>query len=387
VDRLADASISDLPTQLDRTAKFLLGRIVNSVDVPPAGWSFQDPGETYPVAFDKPTERMMALTECQRLMQSGFGHLFVTMSSGISVGGGGRLTYIDRLSWQSRPVAGQFDNTMHGLSVVYSRDTLINKSKVTYNAREVGGAAVVLHEITSEIEIAPGETLTITGEYTDPADRTRKVGGTDFEPMVAGTDYKVWSDAAHTFDITAYVSVAVAAGDEPGGSQVTYTVTSFWFSTGFISILQIRGKPIFTDEGATANYDDGDSVRRYGARPFDFTLAYAAQHEKALSAARHVVLSRRSSQPTARELFFHADDSDALMVHALAREPGDLIEIKEAVTLGTAYTRAYIHRKRLEIREGLRVDCTWGLAPQNAEGGYWILGESILGANTVLAWG
>jgi hypothetical protein len=390
MDRLAESEVTDLPTQENKTAKGLLVRIVNEVQLPPAGWSFADPGEVYAVAFDKPSNHNMALTEVQRLMQNGFGHVWVGMTSGVTAGGGGHLNYVDRVSYQGALVQGQFDIdiTMDGLAVEYARDTLINRCKVTYDAREIGGSAVVLHAIAAPIPIPVGETLEIQGEYTDPANPDRKIGGTDFEAFTAGTDYRVWSNSDGTgVELTNFgIYATVNAGDEPGGSKVTYTITNLSFMDGWITVLQIRGKPIYFSPGVAAVYEDADSVRRYDVRPFDVSLAYQGEPERALALARHVVLSRKSTLPTARELFFHADASEGLMTQALAREPGDLIEIKEAVTLGPAYRRAYIQRKRLQIRKGGLLDCTWSLTPQNPQGGYWVLGRSKLGVDTVLAW-
>jgi hypothetical protein len=379
----AEQPITELPTAVDLLSWFHFGYVAELSDRPPCGLAIDFNADTFPYAFDSSrSEDMPALSEFQRIAMSEFGYVFIKGDTTR----GGNLAYQTRSTRQDLAVSATLDNTMAELEFTYDRDTMINRAKATYYPREVGASTVVLYSLSSPYLVHAGETVVIEGRYFDVTDASLRVGGTDLQAVTQTTDFTMntaadgsGSDRTGSFNVT----------ESAGANSVRIEVENQGEVDAYITLLQVRGKPIYHYDPVTVTYEDGDSVRKHGARTFTFDMPYQSDAEDAESACRVIVSQFKDPLSNVRRVKFHGDRSSTLMTYALAREPGELIEVREAMVSGDTYHQYYIHRVLLDVLPSGRIDCTWTVAPVGAITAWWVLGEvgSELGVNTILGWG
>jgi hypothetical protein len=389
IDVAASTPLTNLKAQTNIGYGDLVGLVVDEALRPPHGVEISDGSEDFVYALDignGKEERL--LSELSRDATSERGYIFI---KGDAVYGG-VLTVQGRGDRQiDTSLAATFTNTMHGLDA--ADEHAPNIVRVTVHPREVDPAATtVLFSMTQRQPIPPGETRVIEVDYRDPADPSVQVGGTAMVTPVASTDYtmNVASDGSGA-DLTSSVTIA-ETGDDLGGTAARLTVTNThgtlvgWFLT------QLRGKGIYHENPVTIPAENSADVRKNGPSAQDLDLPYGTNADFAYDVARNLLELFETAQ--VRTLTFIANDSDALMTQALAREPGDRIGIVETMTGATtvidgsdAERGYFINQIELTVTEGGLIVCKWTLAPSLATGPAWVLGEagaSELDESTVL---
>ena len=381
MDVAANTTLTGVSALVDEESWECFGFVTDEADRPPCATSIQIGSEVFPYALDNSlAESMPALTEYQRVAMSDFSKIVVRGDTTT----GGVLTFWHRGYIQVLTPSATLDNTMHELDVLYDSDSMVNRAKATYQPRTLGSAGTVLCTLTSSHPVRNGDTVTITLPYVHPTIENTRVGALGQVSVVATTDYLMFSNSDGT---GANLTSGFTVIDDYGANATIFTITNSSGQDGYVTHLQQRGTPIYHFDPVEVTYEDSDSVRRYGPRLLSFEMPYQTDGDDADAAVRVVVSSLKSPLSRVRQLSFTADASATLMTQALAREPGDMIELRESVTTGTTYVSYYIQQVRLDIRSGELVSCTWMLAPVNTEVTFWVLGVSTLGDDTVLGWG
>jgi hypothetical protein len=273
-------------------------------------------------------------------------------------------------------------NPISDLVVSHGRD-LANQIRFTTYPRHVDGSPnSVLWNLEEPIFLS-GEIVEIYGRYTDPTSGLARVSARDMQPPVAGTDYAMNSNPDGTgTDMTDALSVTA----EYGTDGVKYTLKNLSaVSNGYVTKLQARGRGIYIYDPVTLIVDDEASQAQHGRQTLTLDLKYQVSVEMA-SAFGNVILHRLTEPKTDVErVTFIANDSDELMIMALALEPGDKISFQEDVAgVSGDY---FIHGVDLAV-SGAVVTCSWILASAaNDNYRFWELdtvGKSELGINTIL---
>jgi hypothetical protein len=377
----AGTNLAGLATQIDQDAWECLGFVVDLADKPPCSTAVTTSTGQFPYAFDNSqVESMSALTELQRIAMSDQFHVFLKGDTTT----GGVLTLQSRAQRQALTASAQFaDSALSGLEIAHDSESMVNRCQITYVPRTEGTPGSVLYGLQAPYAITSKANVVIEGTYADPAQDGVRIGAVDTITTVATTDYQMWSNSNGTGrDMTTSLQVRELAG----ANGVQFIVHNADDADGYITRLQLRGTPLYHYAPATVTHSDADSIRTYGARPVAFEMPYQADGLAALNAAILTVNASKDPLSSVRELRFTTGANNTLTTQALAREVGDLIEIKEAVTLGTVYRKFYIQHVRLDINAAGGMACAWTLAPVNSQNGFWILGTSILGTDTVLGW-
>lgn len=373
---LMQADAREVTIQTSKTEAQLLTALLDALptSAQPTARSIDTGVDTYPYAFDNVGAGTKAAGVAQDIVQSAYGWAFYA--------GDGTFTYLSRHTRAAVSSSATFTNSMHGLGVPSSLDQTYNRVRATIHPKTIDAAAttVIASQTGSAPDIAAGASQTIWLTFRDPDEVKRLIGGLSaVTPIVATTDYTA-NDAADGggTDRTASVSVATTVF----ASSAKFVVTNNYTGTVYLTKLQLRGKGVYDDGPRTF---EAYSVQPYGDRPYEFDMPYQDDAEIGQSAATFIEASYNDLTQQVNSLEFVANQSDALMLQALTREPGDVVTITETMT-GLSSVRAVITSVEFEIRAGLFIICRWGLAPASPFG-IWqigVTGASELGVTTTL---
>lgn len=332
VDWIDEAAIyrPNVATQLSKRADEILTTLKAAVPRQPLGTDFDTGDATFTYALDTDlNESDPVLTVLQRLAQSEYGRIYIKGDTNT----GGVLTFEKRSARFGPTSVATFNDTMISLSAPHDRTLLINRVKATTHPRTVDAAATtVLFTLTqtnpSIHGIAAGQTITLEGDYTDSANRSARVGGTEMVTPAATTDYTANTLANGTgTDLTA--SIVVSA--EYGSNRVKYAIRNGSGSAGFITKLQARGKGLYDYTPVDNISTDAPSIALYGERQLALDMPY----ESTVSAAASVgdyVLSVWASPAAVAVAMPLIPPTNTDLVTMIAREPGDAITVTETVT-------------------------------------------------------
>lgn len=166
----------------------------------------------------------------------------------------------------------------------------------------------VVWSLPGELVVNPGQSLEVWAEYEyNGASAPVKNPITP----VATTDYQAWTGSGGTgSNITAQVGVTLYSFSTRGQLTVTNNSVSVAYVT-----LQVRGSPIAALSAATFEYQNDESIRQFGPRPFtlviDQNLNVARQYRDLLgnylAAAKNFLIVDLLPNP---EIQFGADLGD-----------------------------------------------------------------------------
>lgn len=374
---LMEADVRDVTLQVNKTEAQLLTALLDALETEsqPVARSIDAGVDTYPWAFDDVGRGRKAAGLAKDVIASAYGLAFVK--------GDGTFTYKSRQTRATGTSVFTLANIMHGLAVPASLERVYNRVRVTIHPKQVSSAATdELYTLPTgtSIEIPAGGTREVWTEYTNPNERTERVGGTEVvTALVAGTHYAANSSADGSgTDLTGSITASLTAFASTGKWSLTNTSTQ----TAFIRTLKVVGKAV-RDPGPQTF--ESFVSKTYGDRQVDVEMPYQDDADVGNSAAVYIRSQYDALEKQFDSITFVANDSDDLMTQALAREPGDRITITETVTGFTAVD-AIIHSVELEVKGGVFVHCRWGLAPVSPFNVWQIgvAGQSELGVSTVL---
>lgn len=375
---LAEADAREVTLQIDQGEDDLITALLDAVpsSAQPVARDLDAGVDTFPYAFDDLGGTVKALTAIQDVAIGAFAL--------VALKGDGTFMLRSRSTRATGASVYTFNNTMHGLAVPSTQAKVWNLVRVTIRPKVVSAAATdELYTLPTgaSIAIPQGETRETWTDYTDPNDRNVHIGGTSVvTALVGGTHYSANAAADGSgADLTA----SIAATITPFGSTAKWTLQNTnTTQTAYITLLKAIGKAVRNPGPQTYQ---SYTAKDYGVRPLDIELRYQSDADLARSYAIFVEQQYNELAPQINAITFLANDSSDFMTQALAREPGDIITITEAVT-GLASVDAVIHSVELDVMPGPWIVCRWGLAPA-APFKSWVLGiagRSELGETTRL---
>ncbi len=350
-------SLRNVEAQVNQTDAVLVEQIYEAMPdaAKPPALLLDDAFETIPYAFDDLGDGPKAATALQAVCVSGQSIAFCR--------GDGTLVWKNR---QTRALAASqvsLEDELRELDVTASADLAYNHVRVTIPNKSVGASPVVLWAASGIQVVYPGQTIEFSGNYFDPTNPTRRIGGTDVTDPVGGTDYagNALPDGGGA-DLTSDLTVTMAAFASSvklsitnTGSQDVYLVTNLG-----VTLLQVRGTPIYIDADQTFESIGGD-----GESPVELQMPYQGSATTAQQLADYILAHYNQTQHQLSGASFEATRSPALLVQAFAREPGDCITLTESVT-GTTAVDVLIQAVEIEIRKRREADftifCRWGLS-------------------------
>lgn len=357
-------------TQVNQRSDQVFTTIVNSIAQAPYATSTATGVSSFPYALDqKGSANSTALSEFQRVATSELGFIYVKGDTST----GGVLTFEKRTTrLASTTNAVTFSNSMKTLLVTRKMTAVINDARITVHPRDVDGTtSTVLYSLPAgqTRAVDPGTQVVLIGSYRDPAQRKATVGGTDMQTVTANTDYTMNSaaDGSGT-DLTANFSVVA----ELGASQVRYTITNNGTISGFITLLQCRGRGIYDYEQALMESTDSSSITSYGLNYVEIDMVYQRDVQFGQSVADWVIHIYGQPITFITSVGFLCSDDDTRMLAALQQDISSRIGITETVT-GLTTVGYFINQVTLTLSHGW-LSCEWLLAPADTIQ-YWLLGE------------
>lgn len=374
-----------VPTQVSKRSDEVFLAIAANVPVQPPAYSVVAGTDTYAYALDNYAggNQPFAMTEFQRLEQSELGFVY---QKGDTVQGG-TVVAESRDTRMLATVALTLTNQGTNLALSRSREQIKNRVRMIVNPRTVDAAATaVLFTLQNKPDIAPGQSITIEGNYVDPNQKAAKVGGTDMVTPVATTDFlmNTASDGSGT-NVTA--NFTVTAEFNPG--NVIYTITNNHATlAGFVTFLQARGRGIYAYEPVVCPATNDESVRAYGPSTLEFTMPYQSSPLVGKGAADWYLSIYGTPQTFANGIELPMNKSAAFLSAGLAREISDRVQITEAVA-GISGLNGFINNVSLSIEKRHVMKVSWSMAPSPSNLYFWLLGvsgSSELGSTTRLAY-
>lgn len=323
----------------------VIALIVANMNKAPEATSYGTGQDTFLTAFDTVSGSQRALEELAKVTNSEFGSVYVTPGGvwgslltedgdHLLLESGGRLA-IDApdevLKTRGRyghitvsSSATFTDEVLSNIDVSYG-DNYHNDVKTIVYPRKVDSAATsVLFTLDSYIAIPAGETVTITGRYTDPDQKAQTITGIDMVTPAATTDYlfNTASDGSGT-NITASLGVVAVYGT----NGVEYTLTNNNASTGYVTFLQARGKGVYIFQPVEYNQTYATGISEDGRRTLNMDMPY---HNNALVAAdfASMLLDIYKTKTTRVDsITYDANLSASLMGYFCALNVGDRITL------------------------------------------------------------
>lgn len=379
MEEAAKHKLKLLTTQVSQRADQLIATVYGNVTRQPTATSLATGIDTFSYALDNAyDEQTTALTELQRIAQSELGYVFVKGDTAT----GGVLAFQSRHSrLNSASSLSTLSDNMLDFVVRRERANIFNRFQVTVHPREVDAAATtVLFTLRTKPSVAPGQTVTIDGRYTDPDNRATRVGGTAMVTPVSPTDFTMNSNEDGTgTDLTANFSVTATLG----ANTVRFAITNNGTALGYVTLLQCRGKGLYDYEPYVYTANDSTSQTNYGLGERTVEMPYQNSANVASDAGEYLVSQWKNPVSLVEKVGFLGFEADDLVTVGLAREVGERVTLAETVTgVNTAF---FIQSVEMTYEAPDVLRFVWGVAPANLAT-YWTLGVSQLGVDTRLAY-
>ena len=367
---LVEADVRSIAPQVSQTEVQLLQAVIAALptDAQPPATSYDTAVDTYPYAFDDIGGGVKAIEALTRVTVSAQGLLYAK--------GDGTLRYDNRHSLTLRTSSATITEASiladRGLVVPSTLTNIFNRVRVTIHPK-TPAAATVLFALTGAQSVAPGQSVTIWGDYADPTNSLKLIGGTSFTtPIVATTDYLGNGQADGSgANLTSSLSIVTSAFAASVKFVVTNTSTT---QTVWITKLQLRGTAIYDNAPQTF---ESFTAQTYGDRPLDVDLTYQNDGLVAQDLADYLKAQYLNLGDQIDEYAFDPQVSSTLMTQALTREIGDVITLSETIT-GLSSVPAMIIGIEGSAAAGSWLRHRFYLAPKTV-GSVFVFDDAVLG--------
>lgn len=387
MDEAHRAKTKRVAIQVNKRADEILTTLRNAMSRQPNLSTFGTGRDTYVYALDgSPDEGLSIEAEFQKIALSEVGNIYVKGNTTA----GGELVFESRTDRAAKNTnQATFDNSMYDLVVSTSRDDIITRLQVVTHPKRQDTSNQVLFTLRdttvstdTTITLGTGESRTYVCPYTNPSNRSERVGGTSMVVPVATTDYTFNSvaDGSGT-DLTASLGVSVSYYANVAFATLTNNHATL---TGYVTLFQLRGLGIYDQQAVIAEQRSSSAESSFGDQTLTYDMPYQSDPDVGFGAAQYFLALLQQQTVSVREIAILANNSSALMTQALTREPGDRIGLAEAASGLTTTIGYFIQGCDGEISRGKILRMRWGLTPASWQQ-FWLLGitgASELGSTT-----
>lgn len=381
IGKLMNEPITGLPVMTNTTADAVIQEILDAMSVQPVSSSLEAGSDTYPYALDTSREEESnGLSEIARTVQSE-GGAYWSMRSGDQL-------FINRANRiNPAPVIEITDSEMQGMEISYPDEAISNRVRVKIYPRSIDASTVVLYSQSTGVApslTAGGSPITIQAPYTDPNNRSSRVGGTSLINPAATTDYGVFATSSGGgANLTASLTVTPIFG----GDAAQLTLSLGGGTNGFLTKLQVRGLGLYTYSAQTVEARSTSSIDTYGMKSLMVDMPYQSDLNIGFAAAESYLAAYKDPGPTNLEISFLCSTEDLLDWALNLSGDTDInsaIMLSETVT-GPGVTTYWINGLRMRIVKGKMIYVTWYLGRADVTD-YWRLDDAsyTLGDNTRL---
>lgn len=365
VDGMDILARADISTELheDQKTGVLIGDVLDK-----ASWDSDrrtlDTGiDTLPYVWWNNQKAMLAINQ---LEESQLGMFYVD--------GAGYARWEDRhhrLKGEHTTARYEFDNAMIDIPYEYSVKSVINRSISPFTPRTEAALATIWTLKEGTPSIAPGETYSFEAEYSYPA--------VDVVTPVANTDYTINSESGGGGDDLSGDMTVTFTGY---GAGAVISIVSAASVIAYITLFQIRGKSVTNERAIIRTAEDSTSQDDYGLQSRDLTVPFQSSLATAEGLAKWLVATYKDPIPDIKMNVVNADWERWREI--LARQVSDRIAVKNTkLGLDGDY---YINKAKHRINQGGILHAVQWTLEDADDLEYWILGTSLLGTGTRLAY-
>lgn len=289
--------------------------------------------EDYDYAFDRAyDERTVIVGEIQKVMNSERGYIYLVPAGGVP-GGLLRFQSIDDSNNEAilTPV---FDYSVlgvgngPGLGSVHARENIYNIITVRIFPRKVDTAATtVLFTLQSPTFVRVGQTLEINAAYRDPAGLASRVGGVDMVAPAVATDYTFRAQKTGGTNLNTQLSVSAVFG----GSSAKILVTNNGPRNGWLVLMQLRGKGVYSQEPILVTVSNPESVAIHGPSELRYDMQYTTDPNEARALAEALLEVYQNPRTFIEWIEWTPNRSAAMMTQFLAMRIGSKIAVQDSM--------------------------------------------------------
>ena len=369
--------LSNLPVLINKRGEEVFQTLIDSLPITakPDAVEKDVTVDTFPYTLDRTRDEQTVLRdEIYRVCTSGMYRCYMR--------GDGTVVFENRTRRATAFTSVDTFSDSKSFSATHDRSTVVNRVQMTIHPRLPSATDVVMYSLAQPIEVTAGVTATVLGPWTDPNNKDVRVGAVSLVSLLSGTDYiaNTLADGTGT-DITSGLTVVAGLS----GNATSFTITSN--TTGFITKLQQRGKPLYDYGASVLQWEDANSISQFGITSAQIDMPYSADAKLALEIAQFSVYN--GSFPLTSISGFTRMVSLSNMAErdrSILRLISDRINIIDQVTgLSDPY---FINAIDENVSENV-LTTQWTLVPADTTG-YWFLevpGRSELDQTTRLGFG
>src|SRR3990167_1883456 len=413
--------------QINLTCGSLFGLVASAIQRPPTASSINTGQDELSIAGDTWKDEKTTIYEALAdITMSEWGYMYVKGDTST----GGVLTFEDRLARvrNTTVTAILVDKNLQGLEIERTRDTIINRFGVEAHRRlaDTPTATCILYTLEKPLFLSASTTASVVGNYIDPLEFSKRVGGASMISPASGVDYTFTSEESGSIlgdnrRGQAIVSIACMPGIDMssalqisasfGANSVQYALTNPCPVHGYVTQLIARGRGLYDYNVDTYLTDNASSVNTYGVREETIDMPLQTSINVGKDVGDYLLSWLKDPHYVVNRVTFFGDEAildvggigtmkigDTFIVGVtttnsltagLKVEPGSKISIAESVTgIGQIYDV-----------NGVEIEITPGNTPHGVElikftfsvvqadtTHYWVLNTDALDEGTKLAY-
>lgn len=328
MDAAARTPLESTGIEENKTADEALDTLVALAPTAPQNTDFDDGVEEFPTVFDVVGSKTKLYAEFMKLALSEMGYIYLTKDKAdgetlvfesVQARNGRTLLIGGDIYFALTEYEGEvdtftltIDNDMLESQVEYGKQ-LINRLGVYANPRRIDSSNKVLFSLDEPIRVASGETIEVSGTYTDP-DTGLQVNAKDMQPPSYTTSPSLPGLTVTDFPYG------------PAGFTHTWENAD---SEGEITGYECEGKGIYIYNPVERIQTDDDSIDDYGYQNARLNQAYKNTIYSGAVVAKKIVEFYKTPRTLLNEVRFCANVSDEWMRVMLQADVGDRIAIKD----------------------------------------------------------
>lgn len=282
MDTATRKRLTNLPVLVDKRGDELFQTLIDALTTTEKPLAVEKglSADIFPYTLDRTRDEQTVLyDEFYRLALSGMDRIWIR--------GNGTLVYESRTKRPATVSSVDTYTDSSGFVAAQDRNTgIVNRVESTIHPRLPATVSVVMYSLNQPVAIVPGTPLVMLGPWTDPANPDARVGAVSLDTVTPTTDYVANSLADGTgTDLTGSLGVTVGLS----GNATTFTITLSGSTSGFITKLQQRGKPLYDYGSSILGWQDDVSLAKYGPSAEQIDMTYQADPRFGLEVAQYIV--------------------------------------------------------------------------------------------------
>lgn len=267
MDQTLQQHIAQIGIQISKRVDQLLPYVLAGMTIQPRATSYASGEETFGRFFDSDNDQKMSvMSVLQKLAQNEIGYIHLDGDTN----GGETLRFDSRNTRLLNTTVGFIiDNRMGELEVEYARSNVKNLIRMKLYPKKIDAAATtVLYTGQVKFSIAAGASTTVICPFRDPTGGSPISAMDVVNPLVADTDYKFGSTEGTANDLNGNLGIVATIG----GNSAKLVLTNGAGVTGWVNLLQIRGKGIYSYDPQIVESSDDASILARGELLLDWEL-------------------------------------------------------------------------------------------------------------------